>query len=297
MKKKTKSLIIRGAGYLGGVVLLFAPFALIQRALISVFGLVGRPDTHGACYKMFISRLFSATGITVLSTSSIIVFSILAVAVAFGPLFCGRLCVAGALGEFLSRLVPDRFKLNWQKYINPTPIRYGVTAVYLASPFLGLSFTCAFCNFNFMEKLILGTTIWDLGILGSTAILTAFLWIVVFGLFANGGRGFCSYLCPVGAIQSILHAIGSRLGVTGKLKLAQSKCISCKQCTKECPMGAIQIDKKIEKEIKYNIHNCIACTHCVAVCPKSAISYGRGKAWQNIKIIQASPAIEAELSN
>jgi len=54
-------------------------------------------------------------------------------------------------------------------------------------------------------------------------------------------------------------------------------------------MGAIQVNKKFEKGIRYNIHDCITCTYCVDVCPKAAITYGHGEAWKNKIINEASP--------
>jgi Polyferredoxin len=278
MKNSNKYLIQRAAWYLVGLALFYAPFALFQRFLISIFKVKGSTDIHGACFRMAIQGLFTGKGLNIFTTTGIIIILILLSAVLIGPIFCGRFCAAGAISEYISRVIPDSFKINWQKNINPTPVRYGVLAGFLIVPFLGLSVVCAYCNYTIMEKLILGGASWDLGVLGSTAILTAFIWLVVLGAFAKGGRGYCSYLCTIGATQSLLHSIGAKFGFTYKLKYSAEKCVSCNLCVKDCPMGALQSS---EDGLKYNIHSCITCHQCQHICPKTAMTFGRGKSCWN----------------
>lgn len=270
MNKSNKYLVHRAIGYILGFALFYAPFALIQRLLTAVFHLQGRSDIHGACFNMTLQGLFSGKGIQIATTSGVVYLMILIIALLAGPFFCGKLCIAGAISEYISRIIPNRFKLNWQKHIDPTPVRYGILAGFIIIPFLGFSTACAYCNYSLMQKFILG----DLGVLGSTTIITAFIWIVVLGAFAKGGRGYCSYLCPIGASQSLLHSIGSKFGFTYKMKYDSSKCISCNKCIKECPMGSLQ---NSDEGLTYNIHTCITCRQCEHVCPKAAIVYGRGK--------------------
>jgi len=195
-----------------------------------------------------------------------------------GPIFCGRFCASGALPEYLSKLVPNRFQIDWQKSVNPVPIRYGFFIGYLMSPFLAGSIACALCNYNLMEKLIVGGVQGDIGLLLSTAIITAILWLGIFGIMAKGGRGFCSYLCPVGALQSAIHSLGSRIDFTYKLRFIKEKCINCKQCVGQCPMGALAHQ---DGALSYQIYNCITCHQCETVCAQKAISYGTGqRGWQ-----------------
>lgn len=278
MKESKKYLLQRIVWYLVGFALLYAPFALLQRLLISIFQLKGRSDIHGACFRMALQGLFTGKGIDIITTSGIILLLILGLALLAGPLFCGKLCLAGAIPEYISRIIPDRFKLNWQKHINPAPVRYGILIGFLITPALGLSVVCAYCNFSLMQRFILGGLTWDLGVIGSTTIITAFIWLIVLGAFAQGGRGYCSYLCPIGAIQSLLHSIGSKVGFTYKLKYSAEKCVSCNLCVKDCPMGALQSS---EDGLNYNIHTCITCRQCEHVCPQAAISYGQGQGCWN----------------
>jgi len=279
MKASKKYLLQRAVWYLVGFALIYAPFALLQRLLISVFNVKGSTDIHGACFRMAVQGIFTGNGINILTASGIIIILVLGVALIAGPLFCGKLCMAGAIPEYISRAIPNRFKLNWQKNIPPTPVRYGILAGFLITPALGLSVVCAYCNYAVMEKLTTGGLNWDLGIISSTTLITAFIWLVVLGAFAKGGRGYCSYLCPIGATQSLLHSVGAKVGFTFKLKFSKSKCISCNKCVNDCPMGALQSS---EDGLNYNIHGCITCRQCVHVCPKAAITYGQGEpCWNN----------------
>jgi len=56
-----------------------------------------------------------------------------------------------------------------------------------------------------------------------------------------------------------------------RLKLNKESCISCKQCSKKCPMS---LDVKIMVETA-NMENCecILCGECIDICPKKSISY------------------------
>ncbi|EKQ57531.1 MULTISPECIES: 4Fe-4S binding protein [unclassified Clostridium] len=278
MKESKKYLIKRALGYLLGFALFYAPFALIQKILIGVFHLSGNEDIHGACFRMGIQGLLSGKGINLLTTTGVIILFLIISAFLIGPFFCGRLCVAGAVSEYLSRITPKRIQINWQKNINPTPIRYGVLVGFVLSPILGASVLCAYCNYSLMEKLVLGINLWDLTVLSSTSIITGFIWLIVLGAFAKGGRGYCSYFCPIGAVQSILHFFGGKLQFTYKLKYSKENCVSCNLCIKDCPMGALQRE---EDTLIYNIHNCITCHQCEHTCPKGAITFGKGESGWN----------------
>lgn len=49
----------------------------------------------------------------------------------------------------------------------------------------------------------------------------------------------------------------------------KDKCVACGACTKECPMGAINIWRGCYAEIDENI--CIGCSKCAKVCPVGCI--------------------------
>jgi ferredoxin-type protein NapH len=192
------------------------------------------------------------------------------IALFFGPLFCGWLCPAGSVTEFLGRLVPDRFKLFVGGKVNPAPIRYGVLVGMLVSPFLGGYVCCTFCNFTMMQNVVhavfgnpAALTAWS-----SFTLLTFVVWLLPLGLFLKGGRGFCNFLCPAGAVQGFFHAVGAGFGLSKRISVDESKCTACHTCVTECPAFAVS-------NRTVNPHACNLCLDCLYLCKSGAVHYQR----------------------
>ncbi|WP_425804350.1 4Fe-4S binding protein [Desulfitobacterium sp. Sab5] len=239
---------------------------------------------HNLCLRMQINWLFDPSQWSRFVTNPVYIgfFVILGVAFFFGPLFCGWLCAAGAITEYLSKLVPDRFKIDFSGKVNPMPIRYGFLAGYILTPFLGGSIGCAFCNYGIFQRFISGLTgDWQqIAYWSTTMIITTGLWFFLFGLFMKGGRGWCNFGCPVGAVQSLFYVIGAKFGFTYKLKYDSSKCSGCSSCIKACSTWSITKEDQ-EKRVSISPHTCNACLDCVSACPRGALSYGKGAAETN----------------
>lgn len=263
----------RVAGYLLGFVLFYAPFAVFQKIIGYLLNGKWQEQTiHSLCLRIPTEHLLDGKIFQYASISVMSLGILLMVAFFFGPIFCGRLCPAGAFTEYLSKLVPKRWQIDWSKYTEIAPIRYGMLAGFCLVPFFGGILACAYCNF-FLFDLI--ANYYSRGYfisLSSSLILTSILWLVIFGLFTKGGRGYCNFLCPVGAVQNLVHYFSSKLPFVRRMHVDKHKCIGCQKCVHACPMQAVKVQ---EKKAEICLHNCIVCGQCAHDCPVKAIHYGR----------------------
>jgi polyferredoxin len=78
-------------------------------------------------------------------------------------------------------------------------------------------------------------------------------------------RFWCRYLCPLGALLSLISPLG-----IFKRKVSK-ECNECMKCQKHCPMGAIPDDPQ-----KTRLQECFQCRTCVNVCPQNAITFPAG---------------------
>ena len=59
-----------------------------------------------------------------------------------------------------------------------------------------------------------------------------------------------------------------------RLKANKDECISCKTCTKNCPMS-LNVNEMVQKSSMRN-SECILCGTCVDVCPNGVVKYSFG---------------------
>jgi polyferredoxin len=80
--------------------------------------------------------------------------------------------------------------------------------------------------------------------------------VLVFVSFVD--RGWCRYLCPIGAMYGPFN----KIAVTD-LEFSSERCVHCQKCIAVCPMGINPKENKTDPE-------CIRCGRCEEACPVGA---------------------------
>ena len=179
----------------------------------------------------------------------------------FGRAACGWACPIGTIQDTINKLfgkIRSKFKIkNWnsEKYLRY--IKYAALAyVVIGAAFVALPTFTDLCPIG-----VLTGTFPHLAISADTFTFGEFFAI---GMFSFGffialiilvGRGWCKYVCPIGA----MYAPMNKLSIL-KLTLDKEKCKNCGACTNACPMG---ID--VQKDANRN-PECILCGRCVDAC-------------------------------
>ena len=260
-------------GYLLGFLLFYEPFMLFQRITSSFLVETGFTSIHVPCARIPLANIL--TGQWQYSGPTSLCFCLLLIVVSlwFGPLFCGWLCPAGAFSEYLSRLLPDKYKINWAQLVPLVPLRYGFFLGFLGSLILGLGIPCSYCNYYALE-IFVGYLHTGQLLNSSISLLMTFVVSNVFlGLFTKGGRGYCNLLCPVGTMCSLMHVLGQLVPGAFGMQVDKKLCVGCGLCSKKCPMQAVAIT---QGKAQINRHHCIVCCQCRQACPRKAIAYTNG---------------------
>ena len=114
-----------------------------------------------------------------------------------------------------------------------------------------------------------GISITSLQILITVAVIFAIIFLVA---YFTGRRGFCHVLCPIAGLMVFGRKIRNLFGWPAlHLEAEKDRCIDCKTCSKECPMG-LDVNGMVRQE-KMENPDCILCGSCVDTCPKGAITY------------------------
>ncbi len=202
-----------------------------------------------------------------------------------GRWVCSHFCPVGALTEFGAKLWPQKGKIDYAKVIHAPLFRYGFLAAWIMLPAVGLgSICCAYCPQSTITAVFGSLFAADSRAALTTGYraTTVLLYGLVFGIVSRDGRGHCHLICPVGALDSLVNAIGARLPFAGRMRVHQSTCAGCARCAGECPASAITM-APVKAEgarpvAQVDYHRCYQCRACEGTCPTGALYYGRREA-------------------
>jgi ferredoxin-type protein NapH len=188
----------------------------------------------------------------------------------FGRYWCSHLCPIGGILELGSRLVPRFLRIDYSHIPGPA-FRYGYFSVYLLAAATGTgSLCCGYCSFATVPRLLsLPFSAASVAFFLRTAGWISLGLVVLLGLLAKGGRANCNLLCPIGALDAIVNAIGAKLG-RPRMRIAPSECTQCGKCVPVCPVWAIEDN---HGQVTIDQHSCIPCRICESACPTGAIRY------------------------
>ncbi len=179
--------------------------------------------------------------------------------VVFGRFFCGWICPATFIYELNSNLA------SWLRWAGlkvgnrrlDKRIKYGVLAIGIVlSAATGSVLVAAI-----YPPAIIGRELYYMiGIGGFGAGAMFFLGTLLFDLLV-ARRGFCRYLCPGGALYSLLGRY--RLF---RIRRIVETCNDCAKCNAVCEFDLDPLRDGFGQE-------CNNCTACIAVCPTDALTF------------------------
>ncbi len=205
-------------------------------------------------YKMIIEGNFNF----IQAFPSLIEFTaVMLITILMGRWFCGWVCSFGAYNDFVyaisKKIFKGKFKINEEI---DSILKYTKYVILLL--IIIISWTLG-------SNILQSTSPWDVfgqmsdvsGIFNNLFIGLVLLILITIGA-AFIERFFCRYLCPLGAIFSII----SKIGIV-KINKPKTDCGKCRACTMNCSMGL-----KLYKVDGTKGGDCINCLKCTEICPR-----------------------------
>ncbi|MBW7573217.1 4Fe-4S binding protein [Caproiciproducens faecalis] len=236
-------------------------------------------------YLAFIHRSISANVIPQL----IEVIAIIPITILLGRFFCGWMCAFGSFSDFIyrisQRVFKKKFKLSEQADAWMKIIKYIVLAILVVDVWtLEITAFRTASPWDVFGMLVTVGKVPDFPyvLTNLTVGFAAFIAIIVASALIE--RFFCRYLCPLGAIFSLV----SKLRVA-KIKKPSNQCGACRMCTNSCAMGI-----PLYKMDVVSSGECINCMKCITSCPRGNADFAIAK--KDIRPLMAGVATVATMT-
>lgn len=200
-----------------------------------------------------------AAGLTVYWPFVLTALIPVAFTVVLGRFFCGWLCPATFLYELNTNLGAWLRRAGLRVGTRRFDKRFKYLALGLGIVISAVSGTVAMAAIY--PPAIIGREIYYAVALGGFGAGTAFFVLTLLFDLLVTRRGFCRYLCPGGALYSLL----GRYRAVRIQRIAQT-CNDCAKCNAICEFGLDPMRDDFGQE-------CNNCSACIAVCPTDALTF------------------------
>ncbi|WP_459480309.1 FMN-binding protein [Clostridium saccharoperbutylacetonicum] len=183
--------------------------------------------------------------------------AVMLVTILIGRWFCGWICAFGAYNDLIYFIAKKVFKGKFK-------IDEKADSILKYAKYVILLFIII-VSWTFGSSILESTSPWD--VFGqitniSTIVNNLLIGLILLVLITIGAafieRFFCRYLCPLGAVFSII----SKVGIV-KINKPKADCGKCRACTMNCSMGL-----NLYKGDYAKGGDCINCLKCTEVCPR-----------------------------
>ena len=187
-----------------------------------------------------------------------------------GRFICGFLCPFGWFQDLIHKIPGKKFSTARLKPLRYLKYLILIVFVILLPMFVTNSIGMGdpfFCKYICPQGVLEGAIPLSLGnvairsALGKLFSFKCLILITVVVLSILFYRPFCKWICPLGAIYSLFNKVSFL-----KIKVENSKCVGCGQCSNACKMDVDVLKTPDHPE-------CIRCGACIKACPKDAIHY------------------------
>ena len=153
----------------------------------------------------------------------------------FGRTFCAGICPLGAMQDIVGfKPIPIPIKHWLERILGIIPFIYLALAVLYAAT--GTEFViCRYDPFVGFYRLD-----------GTFSMVIIGILFLLIGVFI--ARPYCRFLCPYGALLSIVSRFSFK-----HMTISPKTCINCKLCENSCPYGAINIPTNLKEREKTNV--------------------------------------------
>lgn len=201
----------------------------------------------------------------IMNGSFIVFCAMLAASMFLGRVWCGYLCPAGGLQECAMQVNGTPAKQGWRNNI-----KYVIWVVWIAAVIATFILGKNDVKIDFFYMTDHGISITEIY---NYIIYYGVIFLLLVPALFHGRRAACHYLCWMAPFMVIGSTIGRWLHLPQlHVQADKAKCISCKQCSKVCPMG-LAVHEMVANGTNHKCSECIQCGACVDQCSKGAIKY------------------------